>query len=48
MPGTDPKFIEAAVGLGTAMAKNGIGLVYGGGSVGMMGTVARAMLDHGG
>lgn len=30
------------------MAENGIGLVYGGGAVGMMGAVAHAVLDHGG
>jgi uncharacterized protein (TIGR00730 family) len=30
------------------MAKAGIGLVYGGGNVGLMGTVARAVLDGGG
>jgi hypothetical protein len=30
------------------MAKNGIGLIYGGGGDGMMGAVARAVLDHGG
>lgn len=46
--GTDPAFVEAATALGTAMAKSGIGLVYGGGGEGMMGAVARAVLDHGG
>lgn len=30
------------------MARAGIRLVYGGGNVGLMGTVARAVLDHGG
>jgi uncharacterized protein (TIGR00730 family) len=30
------------------MAKQGIRLVYGGGNVGLMGAVARAVLDHGG
>jgi uncharacterized protein (TIGR00730 family) len=30
------------------MAEHGIGLVYGGGNVGLMGTVARAVLDQGG
>jgi uncharacterized protein (TIGR00730 family) len=47
-PGTDPAYIDAAVALGTLMAKNGIGLIYGGGTVGMMGAVGRAVLDHGG
>ena len=31
--GTDPAFVEAATALGTAMAKAGIGLVYGGGDM---------------
>ena len=47
-PGTDPAFVQSAVDLGTAMAKNGIGLVYGGGDSGMMGTVADAVRNHGG
>ena len=47
-PGTDPAFIEAATALGTAMARNGIGLVYGGGDMGMMGAVADAVQRHGG
>jgi uncharacterized protein (TIGR00730 family) len=46
--GTNPRFIEAASDLGKTFAENGIRLVYGGGSVGMMGAVARAVLDHGG
>jgi uncharacterized protein (TIGR00730 family) len=46
--GTNPRFIEAAQALGKIFADNGIRLVYGGGSVGMMGAVARAVLDHGG
>lgn len=46
--GRDPACAEAAVALGTAMAKAGIGLVYGGGSLGLMGKVARAVLDNGG
>ncbi len=47
-PGNDPAFIEAARALGTAMAKAGIGLVYGGGGEGMMGAVAKAVIDNGG
>jgi uncharacterized protein (TIGR00730 family) len=47
-PGTDPAFVEAATALGTAMAKAGIGLVYGGGDSGMMGAVADAVRGHGG
>jgi uncharacterized protein (TIGR00730 family) len=46
--GRDPAFAAAARKLGQAMAKNGIGLVYGGGSVGLMGEVANAVLDNGG
>lgn len=47
-PGTDPIFAETADALGRAMAGAGIGLVYGGGNVGLMGTVARSVLQHGG
>jgi uncharacterized protein (TIGR00730 family) len=47
-PGTNPRFMEAAVALGKALAENGVGLVYGGGSIGLMGAVARSVLDHGG
>jgi uncharacterized protein (TIGR00730 family) len=46
--GTNPKFVEAALELGKAFAENGIRLVYGGGSVGLMGAVAKSTLDHGG
>jgi uncharacterized protein (TIGR00730 family) len=46
--GRDPAYAQAAVALGTAMAKAGIGLVYGGGSLGLMGKVARSVLDNGG
>jgi uncharacterized protein (TIGR00730 family) len=46
--GTNPKFVEAAVELGKTFAENGIRLVYGGGSVGLMGAVAKSTLDHGG
>ena len=47
-PGTDPRFVEAAIALGKALAENGIRLVYGGGSIGLMGAVATSVLDHGG
>jgi uncharacterized protein (TIGR00730 family) len=47
-PGRDPDFAAAARKLGQAFAKNGIGLVYGGGSIGLMGEVANSVLDHGG
>ena len=47
-PGTDPRFVEAAIALGKSLAENGIRLVYGGGSIGLMGAVATSVLDHGG
>jgi uncharacterized protein (TIGR00730 family) len=47
-PGTNPRFIESAIALGKALAENGIRLVYGGGSIGLMGAVATSALDHGG
>jgi len=47
-PGTDPAFMEAARRFGELLAKDGIGLVYGGGSHGLMGAVATSVLDHGG
>ncbi|HFC04106.1 MAG TPA: TIGR00730 family Rossman fold protein [Rhizobiales bacterium] len=47
-PGVNPAYMAAARTLGTAMAKADIGLVYGGGSLGLMGEVARAVLETGG
>ncbi|MBI5262158.1 MAG: TIGR00730 family Rossman fold protein [Bradyrhizobium sp.] len=47
-PGTNPHFIEAARAFGKALAENNVRLVYGGGSLGMMGAVATSALDHGG
>jgi uncharacterized protein (TIGR00730 family) len=47
-PGTNPRFVEGAIALGKALAENGIRLVYGGGSIGLMGAVATSVLDHGG
>jgi uncharacterized protein (TIGR00730 family) len=47
-PGTNPHFIESAITLGRILAENGIRLVFGGGSLGMMGAVATSALDHGG
>ena len=46
--GADPRYAAAAAELGTALARAGIGLVYGGGHVGLMGTVADAALAAGG
>jgi uncharacterized protein (TIGR00730 family) len=47
-PGNNPRFLEAASALGKILAENGIRLVYGGGSTGMMGAIATSVLDHGG
>ena len=47
-PGTDPLFVESAIALGKSLAENGVGLVYGGGSIGLMGAVATTVLEHGG
>ncbi len=46
--GTRPSYVEAARRVGSALARNGLGLVYGGGRVGLMGTVADAALAEGG
>ena len=46
--GSNPRFTEAAIALGKVFAENKIRLVYGGGSVGLMGAVAKSVLDHGG
>lgn len=46
--GEDPAYAEAARNLGRSMAQAGIRLIYGGGSVGLMGIVAKSVLDHGG
>jgi len=47
-PGTDPAFVESARAFGAILAKNGIGLVFGGGSVGIMGTLSKSVLEHSG
>jgi uncharacterized protein (TIGR00730 family) len=47
-PGNDPAFMEAATKFGRILAENGVRLVYGGGSVGLMGALADSVLDHGG
>jgi len=47
-PGRDPAFSRAAVALGQALVTRGLGLVYGGASVGLMGAVANAVLAQGG
>lgn len=47
-PGRDSHYHDAAVALGQLLAKRGIGLVYGGASVGLMAAVANATLAAGG
>lgn len=46
--GSSPAFAEAARTLGAALAQREITMVYGGGSVGLMGAVADAAIDAGG
>ena len=46
--GTEPAYVDAAVELGEQLARAGVGLVYGGGAVGLMGALADACLSAGG
>lgn len=46
--GSDPAYADAARAMGAAMVAAGIDLVYGGGRVGLMGTIADAVLAGGG
>jgi uncharacterized protein (TIGR00730 family) len=46
--GARPEYRDAALDLGRALASRGVGLVYGGARVGLMGIVADAVLDAGG
>ena len=47
-PGRDPLHLAAATETGAALAERGIGVVYGGGSAGLMGALADAALAAGG
>ncbi len=47
-PGVDPDHARAARDVGTALANESIGLVYGGGKTGLMGEIADAVLRAGG
>jgi uncharacterized protein (TIGR00730 family) len=47
-PGVNPAYVATAKALGKSLAAAGIGLVYGGGSLGLMGEVAKSTLAHGG
>jgi uncharacterized protein (TIGR00730 family) len=44
----EPRYYSAAEAVGRAMVSNGWGLVYGGGNVGMMGSVAQSVKESGG
>jgi uncharacterized protein (TIGR00730 family) len=46
--GVDARYVAAARAVGEGLARRGIGLVYGGGRVGLMGAVAEAALSAGG
>jgi uncharacterized protein (TIGR00730 family) len=46
--GTDPSILQAAQAMGRSIAQRGMGVVYGGGHVGLMGAVADAALEAGG
>jgi uncharacterized protein (TIGR00730 family) len=47
-PGRSPEYGEAATAVGAELARRGVELVYGGGRLGLMGTVADAALAAGG
>ena len=47
-PGKNPAFARAAREFGKTLAENGIELIYGGGSIGLMGELAKSVLKHGG
>lgn len=46
--GNNPTFINQTKQLGEQLAKNNISIIYGGGSVGLMGAVANAAIEHNG
>ena len=46
--GLNPAFVRDAGLMGELIAKNGLNLVFGGGDVGLMGTVSSAALNNGG
>lgn len=47
-PGTSPAYCRAAEEVGALLASRGIGIVYGGGRLGLMGALADSALAHGG
>src|SRR3954447_6700800 len=44
----DPAYVAAAAQLGAILARAGLRLIYGGGSNGLMGAVARSVIENGG
>ncbi len=46
-PGKKPEYLQMARQLGELLVEKRLGLVYGGGNVGMMGEIARIMMDKG-
>lgn len=44
-PGSEPAYAQAARKLGSILVRNGIGLVYGGASVGLMAEIANAVME---
>jgi len=47
-PGKNPAYSHAAESLAKAMCERGIGLVYGGAAIGIMGAIANAVMEAGG
>lgn len=47
-PGRDPVYVDAGERLGAELAKSDLRLVYGGGTKGIMGAVARGAMENGG
>lgn len=47
-PGNQPEFLDSARNLGLAMLERNIGLVYGGGTTGLMGKIADTVADQAG
>ncbi len=47
-PGNRPEYLQAADDLGAELARQDIGLVYGGASIGLMGRIADRVVDDGG
>ena len=45
-PGSRPEYLDTAIELGALLAGSGTEIVYGGATVGLMGAVASAAMDH--